>query len=340
MWIRIIESECYPESKIDTIFMPPLMSGYQEMHRKNSFSISAAQKLASLILILVLSCILIPSHLYSQFEDSLTGTFYKYLYSYNFESAEATLEKIHGQYNNDMIFEMVSINYGYWMLFTGRNTPGENKELIARIGSDIARIEKTPLDQEMRLQLILLYSFQSRIHNKLDNKLSAIQSFRTSYAYFKQLSPCSNSECEIQNLVSGMYYVLTGYIRKDFPLLFRIAFEKEFADVNKGLSMLSKGIHSNTLQIEIESRYFLMKLHAEVNEDADNALIYADQLVDLFPENLTYRIYQLGLFHQLDRNEDIKKAYPVFIRKLYGNQQLTPNQRKVLLAECNESIGM
>lgn len=276
--------------------------------------------------------------------DSLTELFYQQLYSYHFVQAESSLKKIQSQQENDILSEMIVINYGYWMLFTGKNNSRQNAELIERIELNIHKLEndlpKNALSQENLLQLIMLYSFKSRIQYKLDNTISAIQSFRSSYLYFKRLKPCSGGECEIYNLVTGMYYVLSGHIRKDYPLLFILAFDKEFADINKGLFMLSKGIKSPILQIQTESRYFLMKLHAEVNEDPEKALIYANQLIRLFPGNLTYRIYQLGLYSELGKKQKTELAYSRFLREMKNNKQLTKNQRRVLLEECHETIKL
>jgi hypothetical protein len=335
----------YRKVKIHAIFtgLNHNLKYVTEFCRNNALPhLNKRRKLQAALLLIVLFANINP--LNAQLEDSLTELFYQQLYGYKFISAESTLAKIKERHQNDMIYEMVSINYSFWMLFTGKTDPVENDELLQRIECNIKRIESTEtkkaLSQENILQLIMLYSFQSRIYHKLDHTLNAVQTFRASYSYFKQMEPCLKTNCEVYNLVSGMYYVLTGYIRKDHPLIFYLAFDNELADINRGLSLLSQGVNSPILQIDIESRYFLMKLHAEVNDDPKKALVYANQLVGLFPENLTYRIYQLTLYHQLGKIQEKERAYSKFLELMKNNKQLTENQRKVLLAECHQSIGM
>lgn len=312
---------------------------YYSPYRKMNQGIRKQGKLCRLLIVFLF---FIPCAGKAQISDSLTEKFYNQLYSYRFNEAETTLRNISREPVDPTLYEMSLINYGWWMLFTGRNSTEENEILLKRIASDIEKIKQAAsgnaYSQEDLLQLILLYSFQSRINKKLGNTLSAVQSFRNSYSYFRQLEPCGENTCEVYNLVSGMYYVLTGYIHKDYPLIFKLAFDDELADINRGLELLSRGIDSPAIQIDVESRYFLMKLHAEVNEDPANALIYADQLVAMFPNNLTYRIYQLTLYGQLGMQAETEQAYIEFLLCMKNNPQLTPNQRRVLMEECHDSI--
>jgi len=308
----------------------------------NSDNVKPNNKSHQIIITLIGVIFLSSFAVRAQTADSLSITFYDHLYNFRFQSADSTLKIIREQQPDPIVREMIDISYGWWLLISGENGKNHSTRLLDFIDAKILELETiketSRLSQIEVLHMIMLYSYQARIHNHLDNKIQGFKSFRASNRYFEQLRPCDEISCDVYNLIAGLYYALTGYIQKDYPGVFRLTFTEEFADIDKGLELLGKCAESETDQIKTESIYFFMKLYLEVEEDAGKAMEYASYLVSKFPDNLVFRLNQLLILNENGDEDALEKACASFLDLTRNNNQLSERQRTHFTRECKELI--
>lgn len=276
----------------------------------------------------------------SQASDSLTENFYHELYSFQFLSARNTLDQIRASRYDPIMKEMMYISYEWWMLISTEENRARAKYVLDRIERNINRLDQRlksgNLIQDELLQMIMLYSYQSRINNHIDNKINGFMSFKASEEYFKQLSPCEDMSCDVYNLVAGLYYTLTGYIEKEYPGIYKLAMDEDLADIEKGLSLLSACENSIIDQIRTESNYFFMKLYLEVEPDLKKAESYANKLIARFPENLVFHLNHLVILDRLNDKEKLLPACQAFMQLTEKQTELSVAQKTYFTTECKK----
>lgn len=286
----------------------------------------------------VLAVIFTFSPAHSQTGDPLAETFYQEIYKFQFESAKHTLNHIKSSTRDPLIKEMLYISYEWWMLISTDIDRHHAEYLLDRIGKNIERLDQRiksgKLMQNDLLQMIMLYSYQSRINNHLNDQIKGFLSFRASTEYFKLLSPCSNIGCDIYNLVAGLFYTLTGYLQKEYPAIYNMTFDEGFADIPKGISLLAKCENSVISQIRTESMYFFMKLYLEVEPKFETAEVYATQLIEQFPDNLVFRLNHLTILNNLGKDEELLEACRTFLELAENLPEISEKQRIYFIHEC------
>ncbi|MBN1952096.1 MAG: hypothetical protein JW801_12920 [Bacteroidales bacterium] len=274
----------------------------------------------------------------SQDIDPLTDNFYHQLYSFRFREAKQTLGQIRETNRDPLIKEMMYISYEWWMLISSGNEIKHARYLLDRIEGDIKKLDQRLKSGNFKqgdlLQMIMLYSYQSRINNHIDNRINGFISFKASEEYFKKLAPCEDLSCDVYNLVAGLYYTLTGYIQKEYPAIFRVSFDAQFANIDLGLSLLAKCQQSVIDQIRTESAYFFMKLYLEVEKNFQQAELYASQLIKKYPDNLIFRLNHLTILDKLGKKDDLLAASEHFMKLTESQAGLTGTQRAYFIREC------
>jgi len=228
------------------------------------------------------------------------------------------------------LVDLSSISYSWWKIISGENSKKSINLLFGDIESAIGysreQLKSGGASQEPILQLILLYSYKSRLHNLNDNRVAGFYAFKQSFDYFKMLKPCNNHACDLYNFVSGMYYALGGHLEEEFPPAL-LGIDKNYADKEKGYQLLEKSTYSEVRQIRIESTYFLSKLYLELQENPEKASRYTQLLINQFPENLVFRYnHVLALYNQGKINE-AETVYQSIMKSARENSQLTLIQK-------------
>jgi len=271
--------------------------------------------------------------LFGSQEDSLRiEKFYQNLYNYKFLSADSILKDMSDQKISSQITGILQISLSWWQIISGENTQDKIDSLFKRIDSNIALIEyktqKSELSQDEILQLIVLYSYKSRLHNYQNNRLASFSAFKQSFNYFEKLIPFDSGNCDMYNFIAGMYYALGGHLHQQFSPVFILGLNRNYADTAKGYKLLKLCTLSQNKQIRTESIYFLMKLYFEAQDDPEVASTYSGQLVDQFPDNLVFRFNYVLMLYTLGKYNAAESAYQKLLKRSQMNLQLTTRQKQ------------
>ena len=291
------------------------------------------QKKVYFLVILILTFFTINGTLTAAQIDSVRiEKFYQDLYNYRFLSADSVLKDLFKRGVPSRITGILRISLSWWEIISGENSPGKTDNLFKAIDNEIVLIENKPqnsvYDQDEILQLIVLYSYKSRLHNLENNRLAGFNAFKQSFKYFEKLMPCDSGNCDMYNFIAGMYFALGGHLEHQFSPLFLLGLDKHYADTARGYNLLHQSVTSQNQQIRTESIYFLMKLYYEVQEKPELAESYSRQLINQFPDNLVFRFNHILLLHDQGKMEAAEAHYQKLLTSLQKNQQLTPLQRQ------------
>lgn len=283
---------------------------------------------------ILIICAFTLTHLSVQakINQSQIDTFYLQLYNYRFLTADSTLQQIISAEKDQGIVNLLQITYQWWLVISGEDNPSDIDPLLDKIEQSIATLEKSngtqKLGQDKLFQLIVMYSYKSRVHNLEHNRLSGFSAYNASLDYFEQLVPCERVSCDMYNFVAGMYYSLGGYMKKEHPSLFFLGFDDQYADQEKGYSLLTQGTKSENLQVQTESIYFFMKLYIDVENNPVAALKYSERLIEKYPDNLVFRYTQLQILNAQGLNERMHKEFLELKERAEQNSQLAEKQKK------------
>ncbi len=288
----------------------------------------------SLKIILFFYCIFlnrVPSVM-AQEDSLLVSGFYQNLYNYKFLSADTVLRSIGNQNYSPRVVSILEISLAWWQIISGEGSQEKIDSLFQKIDSEIDLIEnktqKSDHSQDEYIQLIILYSYKSRLHNYQNNRLASFNAFKHSFKYFEELEPCESGYCDMHNFIAGMYYTLGGHLQEQFSPVFLLGLDRNYADKEKGYTLLDQCTRSRNSQIRTESIYFLMKLYYEVQKDPDSASKYSNQLVNLYPDNLVFRFNHILILNEQGKYVEADTAYRIFLIRADKNTQLTPCQKK------------
>jgi hypothetical protein len=282
---------------------------------------------------LIVACTLIQVSLpvQARIHQSQIDTFYLRLYNYKFRSADSVLQQIISKESDQGFIDLLQITYKWWLVISGECNPSGIDPLLDKIDHSIAAIEKNngsqKLNQDKLFQLIVMYSYKSRVHNLQHGRLSSFTAYNSSLDYFGQLVPCEKVSCDMYNFVAGMYYSLGGYMKEQYPSLYFLGFDDRYADRQKGYTLLSQGVQSENLQVQTESTYFFMKLYSDVENNPDAALKYSEMLIHKFPDNLVFRYNQLQLLKAQGSTERMEEEFLELEERAAKNPQLAEKQK-------------
>ena len=268
----------------------------------------------------------------AQIDSARIEKFYQDLYNYRFLSADSVIKNLKTQGASSQITGILDISLTWWEIISGKTSPGKTDSLFNAIDHETTLIENSPRNsaysQDEILQLILLYSYKSRLHNLENNRLAGFNAFKQSFRYFEKLLPCDFGNCDMYNFIAGMYYALGGHLEQQFSPFFLLGLDRHYADTAKGYSLLRLSAASQNQQIRTESIYFLMKLYYEVQERPELAESYSQQLINQFPDNLVFRFNHILLLHDQGKMEAAESHYQKLLTSSQKNQQLTVRQKQ------------
>jgi hypothetical protein len=275
--------------------------------------------------------ILFSFPLQAKINQSQIDTFYLRLYNYKFFSADSILQHISSKETDQGVIDLLQITYKWWLVISGECNPSGIDPLMDKIDHSIAAIEKNnssqKLNQDKLFQLIVMYSYKSRVHNLQHNRLNSFSAYNSSLDYFGQLIPCEKVSCDMYNFVAGMYYSLGGYMKEQYPSLYFLVFDDRYVDRQKGYTLLSQGVQSENLLVQTESIYFFMKLYSDVENNPDAALKYSEMLIHKFPDNLVFRYNQLQLLKAQGSIERMEEEFLELEERAAKNPELTEKQK-------------
>ncbi|MEX0649198.1 MAG: tetratricopeptide repeat protein [Balneolaceae bacterium] len=198
------------------------------------------------------------------------------------------------------------------------------------------RLKNSPDDTTMVLFLSGLYGYRSLVAAGENRYSEAVQDGITGYKFTRKLLSVQSDRPEAK-IGKGMYYYMTGSIPGEVKWAANMFGVR--GDVEYGLAELKKAAESNSL-VSNDSKMILMYLYSK-EERFDEALLYADRLIEQFPRNVIiyYKKAQI-----LDRIGKTKEAFALFRKIININHpdltEVTKKAREYTSVKKTDSLTL
>lgn len=145
------------------------------------------------------------------------------------------------------------------------------------------KLQKSPNDTTMVLLLSGLHGYRSLVAAGEKEYRIAMQSGITGFRYTRKLLSLDSERPDAQ-IGRGMFYYMVGSVPREVRWITNSAGIR--GDIEEGFEELKKAAESDS-EVSNDAKMILMYLY-EKEERYDEAIVYADKLIDRFPENVIF----------------------------------------------------
>lgn len=226
----------------------------------------------------------------------------------------------------------------FWKYFFVDQTHDLAEEFLER--SEIAvemsenRLEKFPSDTTMVLMLSGLHGYRSLVAAGEKEYLVAIRSGLTGFQYTRKLLQI-DSERPDARIGKGMFYYMVGTIPKEIKWASNMM--GIHGDMEMGLAELKLAAKSDSY-VSNDAMMILMFLY-DREEQFDEALGYAGQLIEKFPDNVIFKYKEAEIYRRAGQLETARQIYQEIVKRDHSELKLVTEKSIGILKEI-EKITM
>lgn len=265
---------------------------------------------------------------------------FTHLYAFDFRSARSKADELRATYPNNPWPLFLELNYHWWQIISGNNTP-EHQAKFKEVGEKaIALLPKKKGEAYTNDELFLLINISacnSRLLAFNDKRLKALLSLTTAVSYLK-LSFGRESNYEAFYLSSGLYnfYILNGHKKHPYLAPYLMLFPR--GEEEKSMKYIQKAAESEQMIVNTEAHYFLMKLHLESEENVTEAERYSKILTEKHQANLVFRYYAFKILIEQDKFEEAKMELAKLSKSSKANRSLSSVQKAHFMNLAKEDL--
>jgi tetratricopeptide (TPR) repeat protein len=214
------------------------------------------------------------------------------IYNYNFEEAEKINAQIEAKYPNHPVNYILDSFVLYWRYLPIKDNAVKSKEYIQKLNQCLVAINKKfgkdSRDPEAVFYTMVARGYMAMLYNYRGELLNAAGEGKKAY----------NALTEGLNLISknpefyftaGMYNYYVEMYPEEHPIIKPVMWFFKKGDKALGLKQIETGTKLGTIT-KAESCYYLARIYLKHEGKADRAVVFAQKLIDLYPQNVIYRM--------------------------------------------------
>ncbi|MEI6574691.1 MAG: hypothetical protein WCO63_00770 [Bacteroidota bacterium] len=243
---------------------------------------------------------------------------FQQLYHFKFNDCSAQASLLIKMYPGSPWGHILKAEHCWWMIISGDEQNHQGQVLTEELGKAMQLAETLP-ERESLFCIIIAYSLNSRYALYKGQYVKAVELLHTSSGLLK----ASKREVETYEpfrLTQGLYEYFMAEAGKKFGIFNPLSIFGIDVSREKGLALLEGLTTSDDEILRTESRYFLMKIYAEIEKEPAVAAKYGAMLVHEYPQNQIFR------YLYLDSAPEKKSQLP----GITLNSQLTEAQQRYL----------
>ena len=224
------------------------------------------------------------------------------LYNFKYALAEKQFKSLRRRYpNHPMPYFLMGLSQWWKIVPTNIRTKQYDGAFYAYMDTTITRAEKLYDDNDKNFEaaffLAAAYGFKARLHAERSDWRKATVASKNSLEYL-QKSRVGNDLSPEFLFGEGLYNYYAVWISKNYPLLRPVLLF--FPDGNKQLGLQQlKTVADNGFYTGVESKFFLMKIYANEENNSVAALPISRYLAYKYPDNAYFqRFYARLVFLQ------------------------------------------
>jgi len=166
------------------------------------------------------------------------------------------------------------------------------------------RLQESPNDTTMVLLLSGLHGYRSLVAAGEKEYRIAMQSGISGFRYTRKLLSLDSERPDAQ-IGRGMFYYMVGSVPREVRWVTNAAGIR--GDIEEGFKELKKAAESDS-EVSNDAKMILMYLY-EKEERYDEAIVYADKLIDRFPENVIFHFKKGELLKTMGENPRARTSF-------------------------------
>jgi len=249
-----------------------------------------------------------------------------HIYNFNFKQAKKVLNYTGNHFPNTSWTYVLGANYYWWKYQTGENTTYVKEQFYYNLKKASECLKGTET-HESKFLVALITAFKARINVREGKYIASMTDFMK---HVSIISSTMGQEKDFKAfyLTSGLYHYLTAAAYRDYVVLRPFLMLIPQGEMNRGIYYLA--IKKDDLVLDTESKYFLMKIFADVEHNAEKAEKFGKYLSKQYPSNWVFRDYYYKSLkknnHPLPTSEI--EQYKVYVQK---NNELSELQKKFII---------
>lgn len=208
-------------------------------------------------------------------------------YHTDWEQAKAVFSELKQESPSDPLPHFFSSMMPFWEYFFVDSSPELADDFLNQSEKAITlsrnKLDNAPGDTTMVLMLSGLYGYRSLVAAGENRYRVALQSGLTGFNYTRQLLRINSDRADAR-IGRGMFYYMVGSIPREMRWAANMTGLS--GDVEEGFEELKKAAESDSY-VSTDARMMLVYLYQR-EERYDEALVYADELIGEYPENVIF----------------------------------------------------
>jgi len=271
--------------------------------------------------------------------DSLVNTGINQIYNINFDDAEQTftqLQKAYPKHPAGKFFDAMII---WWQIMLDQNNESFDELFEDKLEEVIDFCDEILDEDDSNVDAIFFkggsLGFRGRLYALRKDWFDAALDGKDALPLVFEAYEIDPNNEDVK-LGFGIYNYYAESIPEKYPFIKPAMIFFPSGDKEKGISQLEAAA-KNSKYAAIESKFFLMTLYYQFEEDYDKALVYAEELNKSFPNNPFFEKYYGRIFI---KKGDYTKASRIF-KKIKDKHNLNlPGYSKLLSRESNYYLGV
>ena len=217
------------------------------------------------------------------------------IYNYEFDEAEKVIAQVEAKYPNHPVNYILDSFVLYWKYLPIKDNTVKSKEYIQLLNQCLAAINKKfgkdSKNPEAVFYTMVARGYMALLYNYRGELMNAAGEGKKAYnALTEGLNLISkNSEFYF---TAGMYNYYVEIYPEEHPIIKPVMWFFKKGDRTLGLKQIDTATKLGTIT-RAESCYYLARIYLKHEGKPDKAILYSQKLIDLYPQNLIYRMTQI-----------------------------------------------
>jgi hypothetical protein len=273
-----------------------------------------------------------PSFSQEKLREDVSKVF-KQVYDNQLISADSSISRFERENPNHPVWSLLRANLVWWQILSGGIKDDLlKKQFIFYLNDSKSKAKEFLEDEnEAAFSLIIVNAFRTRF-DMFDNNYLTAASYLN--ACIDDISDSFGREEEYEPfyLTSGLYYYFMFKAYEDYPLIRPYLLFFPDGDKEKGMKYLLRCTESEDIFIREEATYFLMRISFDLDNDPKSSLKYAKSLLNRYPNNLIFRLFEINVLRQLNEIDAARRSESLFKKSLDLNTEFSSDQKTYYLS--------
>ncbi len=215
-----------------------------------------------------------------------------HIYNYEFDDAEQIIAQVESRYPGHPVNYILDSFVLYWKYLPIKDNAVKSKEYIQKLNQCLTAINKKfgkdSKNPEAVFYTMVARGYMAMLYNYRGELMNAAGEGKKAYNALTEGLSLISKNPEFY-FTAGMYNYYVEVYPEEHPMIKPVMWFFKKGDKALGLKQIDIGTKSGTIT-KAESCYYLARIYLKHEGRADKAVVYAQKLVDMYPDNVIYRM--------------------------------------------------